>query len=124
MLRSPAEHELPALSLGMPALSYLQTRPASCQAQRSADSGPAQFAEATRYHQRTASDLSQAEFSDMETSVGSNNGSPHLYFGDESAMIRPLTLRLDSISRSSGAFTPVKRDVCSSNKRRRTNMCF
>ena len=46
MLRSPAEHALPALSLGMPALSYLQTRPASCQAQRSAihDSGPAQFA--------------------------------------------------------------------------------
>jgi len=126
MLRSP-EHELPALSLGIPALSCLETRPASCQSQRSTsyDSGPAQFAETTHYHRRTTSDLSQAEVSDMDFhfSVPRSTGSHQFSSPNGSAMIRPLPLHPYSLSRSSSALSepPAKPDTYSPKKRLRRN---
>ena len=121
------EHELPALSLGIPALSCLKTRPMSCQSQRSTsyDSGPAQFAETTHYHRRTTSDLSQAEVSDMDFhfSVPRSTGSRQFSSPNGSAMIRPLPLHPHSLSRSSSAISepPAEPDTYSTKKRLRRN---
>ena len=131
MLRSP-EHELPALSLGIPAAAFSCLSlgmPASCQSSRrrstSYDSGPAQFAETTHYHRRTTSDLSQAEVSDMDFhfSVPRSTGSHQFSSPNGSAMIRPLPLHPYSLSRSSSALSepPAKPDTYSPKKRLRRN---